>query len=126
MAQEADRAPAAEDVSRDVPSAVAEGAQGAAQEADGVQTAEQGSRGVPSAPSKFTYGEATTIQDYKDWLRSHNLPDLLQQAGGWKDRRKRLHLGKFVFPDRATYRSIATRTQLLQHRQAIICIETPY
>jgi len=86
----------------------------------------KGSRGVPSAPSTFTYGEATTIQDYKDWLRSHNLEDLMQQPGGWRDRRKRLHLGKFVFPDRATYLSITNRTELEQNRSAGICLETPY
>ena len=61
-----------------------------------------------------------------DWLRSHNLEDLLQQPGGWRDRRRRLHLGKFVFPDRATYLSITNRTELLQNRHAGICRETPY
>ena len=126
MAQEAGMTPAAEDVNTSVPAAVSAAAQGAEQEADGVRTAEQGSRGVPSAPSKFTYGEATTIQDYKDWLRSHNLEDLLQQPGGWKDRRNRLHLGKFVFPDRATYLSITNRTELVQNRSADVSFETPY
>jgi hypothetical protein len=126
MAQTADQTPTAENVSKDVPAAVAAAAQRTRQEADEVRMAEQGSKEVPSAPSEFTCREAITIQDYKDWLRSHNLPDLLQQAGGWKDRRKRLQLGDFVFPDRETYRSITTRTQLLQHRQASICIETPY
>lgn len=64
------------------------------------------------------------IQDYKDWLRSHNLQDLLQQAVAWKD--YHLHLGKFVFPDRATYLSITNRTTICQNRQACICLETPY
>ena len=125
-AREAERTPAAEDISRDAPSAVEPAAQGAPQDANGMRAAEQGSRRVPSAPSHFEYGDATTIQDYKDWLRSHNLEDLLQQPGGWKDRRKRVHLGKFVFPDRETYRSITTRTQLLLNRPAGICLETPY
>ena len=37
-----------------------------------------------------------------------------------------MHLGKFVFPDRATYLSITNRTELEQNRSAGICLETPY
>ena len=78
----------------------------------------------PGRDRKWCRGfEGASSEDYDKWLQTHQLQNLVGQAGAW-ERDGKLHLGRFIFPKPRQYSQ--ARHEALDGEVAAISIQTPY